>query len=65
MLSSAASTTRRLFTAAAIESAVRRTLSDGFRTGDLMGTGAAGLTQVGTDGFRDAVLERLGTAVPA
>lgn len=51
--------------AAAIETAVRRTLSDGIRTGDLMGAGGEGLTQVGTDGFRDAVLERLGTAVPA
>jgi 3-isopropylmalate dehydrogenase len=49
--------------AAAIESAVRRTLSDGFRTGDLMGAGGQGLTQVGTDGFRDAVLERLGAGV--
>jgi hypothetical protein len=48
-----------------MEAAVRRTLSDGIRTGDLMGGGAEGLTQVGTDGFRDAVLERLGTAVPA
>jgi 3-isopropylmalate dehydrogenase len=51
--------------ARAIDSAVRRTLSDGIRTGDLMGAGGEGLTQVGTDGFRDAVLERLGTPVAA
>jgi 3-isopropylmalate dehydrogenase len=51
--------------AAAIESAVRRTLADGIRTGDLMGTGGDGLTRVGTDGFRDAVLGRLATAVTA
>ena len=49
----------------AVESAVRRTLSDGIRTGDLMGAGGEGLTQVGTDGFRDAVLERLGVGVAA
>jgi 3-isopropylmalate dehydrogenase len=47
--------------AAAIEDAVRRTLADGIRTGDLMGPTDDGLaiTRVGTDGFRDAVLARL------
>jgi len=48
--------------AAAMEAAVRGTLAAGIRTGDLMGPDAAGLTRVGTDGFRDAVLERLATA---
>ncbi len=45
----------------AIEQAVRRTLEDGIRTGDLMGAdGAArGWQRVGTDGMRDAVLARL------
>ena len=45
----------------AIEGAVRRTLEDGIRTGDLMGAdGAArGWQRVGTDGMRDAVLARL------
>ncbi len=51
--------------ASAMEAALRRTLADGIRTGDLMGAGGEGHTRVGTDGFRDAVLERLGTAVPA
>lgn len=51
--------------ATAIESAVRRALADGYRTGDLMGTGGDGITQVGTDGFRVAVLERLGVGVAA
>jgi 3-isopropylmalate dehydrogenase len=51
--------------ATAIETAVRRTLSDGIRTGDLMGADGARLTRVGTDGFRDAVLARLGVAVTA
>jgi 3-isopropylmalate dehydrogenase len=51
--------------ASAMEAAVRRTLADGIRTGDLMGAGGEGHTRVGTDGFRDAVLVRLGTAVPA
>jgi 3-isopropylmalate dehydrogenase len=53
--------------AVAIESAVRSTLADGIRTGDLMGPDdeAGGLLRVGTDGFRDAVLERLATAVAA
>jgi 3-isopropylmalate dehydrogenase len=45
--------------AAAMEMAVQRTLADGIRTGDLMGPDDAGLTRVGTLGFRDAVLERL------
>lgn len=53
--------------AVAIESAVRSTLADGIRTGDLMGSDDAtgGLVRVGTDGFRDAVMERLATAVAA
>jgi len=51
--------------AAAIEGAVRQTLADGIRTGDLMGPDDTGLTRVGTDGFRDAVLERLGVGVAA
>ena len=47
--------------AEALERAVRAALDDGIRTGDLMGADgeAAGFTRVGTDGFRDAVLERL------
>ncbi len=51
----------------ALEVAVRRTLEDGIRTGDLMGPdGAArGFTQVGTDGFRDAVLARLESGAAA
>ena len=49
--------------AARVESAVRQTLSDGIRTGDLMGSGAGTLTRVGTAGFRDAVLERVGAVV--
>ena len=46
----------------ALERAVRTTLADGIRTGDLMGADgeARGFRRVGTDGFRDAVLERLG-----
>jgi 3-isopropylmalate dehydrogenase len=50
----------------AIEAAVRRTLGDGIRTGDLMGADgeAGGFTRVGTDGFRDAVIERLGAVAP-
>jgi 3-isopropylmalate dehydrogenase len=50
--------------AAAIEGAVRRTLVDGIRTGDLMGPRGAvsGYTQVGTSGFVGAVLERLAAA---
>jgi 3-isopropylmalate dehydrogenase len=53
----------------ALESAVRRTLTDGVRTADLMAGGtdaqrAAG-TRVGTDGFRDAVRERLAVGVAA
>ena len=53
--------------AAALEVAVRRTLDDGVRTRDLMGSDgeARGFTRVGTDGFRDAVLARLGEPVPA
>jgi 3-isopropylmalate dehydrogenase len=51
--------------AAAIEAAVRQALADGIRTGDLMGPDDTGLTRVGTDGFRDAVLERLGIGVAA
>jgi 3-isopropylmalate dehydrogenase len=51
--------------AALIESAVRRALSDGIRTGDLLGGGGEGLTRVGTDGFRDAVLQRVRTTVHA
>jgi len=51
--------------AAAIEGAVRQTLADGIRTGDVMGPDDTGLTRVGTDGFRDAVLERLGVGVAA
>jgi 3-isopropylmalate dehydrogenase len=51
----------------AIEAAVRQSLADGIRTGDLMGEDgeAAGFTKVGTDGFRDAVIERLGGAASA
>jgi 3-isopropylmalate dehydrogenase len=49
----------------ALEAAVRRTLADGVRTGDLLGAGGEGLTRVGTDGFRDAVLERLTVATAA
>lgn len=47
--------------ATALEHAVRRTLDYGIRTGDLMGPDgdARGYRRVGTDGFRDAVLERL------
>ena len=53
--------------AAAIEGAVRAALDDGYRTGDLMGPPgepdtSPGLTRVGTSGFRDAVLERIGAA---
>jgi 3-isopropylmalate dehydrogenase len=53
--------------AATIEGAVRAALADGYRTGDLIPTPAApgassGLTRVGTSAFRDAVLERLGSA---
>jgi 3-isopropylmalate dehydrogenase len=46
----------------AMEGAVRRSLADGIRTGDLASRDpdAAGETVVGTDGFRDAVIERLG-----
>ena len=53
--------------AAGLERAVRATLDDGIRTGDLMGVDgqAAGLTRVGTEGFRDAVLERLVAVAPA
>ena len=53
--------------AAAVEAAVRGALADGYRTGDLLGHGdaEAGLIRVGTDGFTDAVLERLGVGVPA
>jgi 3-isopropylmalate dehydrogenase len=51
--------------AVTIETAVRRTLADGFRTGDLMAAGGEELTRVGTEGFRDAVLERLGAPVTA
>jgi len=45
-----------------LERAVRASLDDGIRTGDLMGADgeASGFMRVGTDGFRDAVLERLG-----
>jgi 3-isopropylmalate dehydrogenase len=48
----------------ALEAAVRQSLADGVRTGDLMGEDgeARGFTRVGTDGFRDAVIERLGGA---
>ena len=51
-----------LLLADALERAVRTTLADGIRTGDLMGADgeARGFRRVGTDGFRDAVLERLG-----
>jgi 3-isopropylmalate dehydrogenase len=54
--------------ASAIEGAVRSALADGYRTGDLMGLQdeagtSPGLIRVGTSGFRDAVLERLGVAV--
>ncbi len=56
--------------AAAIEDAVRSALADGYRTGDLMGASdaagtTAGLVRVGTSGFRDAVLERMGVAAEA
>ncbi len=53
--------------AAAIEDAVRRTLADGIRTGDLMGPTDDGLaiTRVGTDGFRDAVIAHLHPVVAA
>jgi isocitrate dehydrogenase len=53
--------------AAAVEAAVRGALADGYRTGDLLGPGDAEerLIRVGTDGFTDAVLERLGVGVPA
>jgi 3-isopropylmalate dehydrogenase len=46
--------------AEALERAVRATLDDGIRTGDLMGADGetSGFRRVGTDGFRDAVLER-------
>ena len=50
----------------AIEAAVRATLADGHRTGDLMGAqdaGRPGWIRVGTSEFRDAVLERLPAAV--
>jgi 3-isopropylmalate dehydrogenase len=49
--------------ATTIETAVRQTLADGFRTGDLLGAGGEALALVGTDGFRDAVLQRLGAPV--
>jgi 3-isopropylmalate dehydrogenase len=56
--------------AVAIEGAVRAALTDGYRTGDLMGSPhgpgtSAGLVRVGTSGFRDAVLERMGVAAEA
>ena len=47
--------------AAAVESAVRRTLADGFRTADLItkAAQAEGLSRVGTAAMTDAVLARL------
>jgi len=53
--------------AAAIEGAVRSALADGYRTGDLIPSpdgpeASPGVTRVGTSGFRDAVLERMGAA---
>jgi 3-isopropylmalate dehydrogenase len=44
--------------ALAIEDAVARTISDGFRTGDIA-TGREGETKVGTRGMGEAVLERI------
>jgi isocitrate dehydrogenase len=41
-----------------IETAVARTIADGFRTGDIA-TGREGETRVGTSGMGDAVLARL------
>jgi 3-isopropylmalate dehydrogenase len=49
--------------AAAIEGAVRSALADGYRTGDLAGGEAGpGLVRVGTSGFTEAVLERMGVS---
>jgi 3-isopropylmalate dehydrogenase len=49
--------------AAAIEAAVRSALDDGYRTGDLAGAAAGpGQIRVGTAGFTEAVLERMGVA---
>jgi len=42
----------------AIDSAVAKTIGDGFRTGDIA-TGAAGETRVNTSGMGDAILARL------
>jgi 3-isopropylmalate dehydrogenase len=55
--------------AAAVEGAVRSALADGYRTGDLVGPKeagmGAGLIRVGTTGFRDAILERMGSSSEA
>jgi 3-isopropylmalate dehydrogenase len=44
--------------AQAIEQAVRQTINDGFRTGDIF-TAAAGTQKVGTTAMGDAILARL------
>ena len=46
----------------AVENAVKRVLSDGIRTGDIMPIDdkeASGMTRVGTSGMGDAIIERL------
>ena len=50
-----------------VEAAVRAAIDDGYRTADLLPPdgSAAGLRVVGTTAMTDAVVERLGAAVPA
>ena len=43
----------------AIEDAVKKVLSEGYRTGDIMGQGGAGLTKVGTSQMGDLIAERI------
>ena len=42
-----------------IEDAVKKVLSEGYRTGDIMGSGGAGLTKVGTSEMGDLIAERV------
>lgn len=42
-----------------IEDAVKKVLSEGYRTGDIMGQGGAGLTKVGTSQMGDLIAERI------
>ena len=43
----------------AIESAVKKVLSEGYRTGDIMGADSTGLTKVGTAAMGDLIAERV------